>query len=166
MDLYFIEPEHLPEAVSPPPEVRQRPESNPNFGASAYARNTHHGLDDWRNISSKVINKQRIEEFEHRVVIAKNQPNLESDLRNKPEGTYIICYNNNKNMAYPFTMYRCTQGNFGRSQVIKTNIRFDLVRKTFQAEGYGNNHPSLRALVDANQSILKREFHETYVNVP
>merc|ERR1712223_1341406 len=74
----------------------------------------------------------------------------------------IICNNNNKNMAYPYTMYRCGQGNFGRSQVIKTNIRFDLVRKTYQGEGYGSNHPSLRALVDANQSILKREFHESF----
>ena len=83
------------------------------------------------------------------------------DLQKKPEGTYIIHKgSNNKNTAYPYTIYRSSQGNFGRTQVMKVNIRYDLVRKTYQAEGYGSNHPSLRSLVDANKLLLKREFYE------
>ena len=154
--LYFIDPEDLLGGCPPPPQKQNWQRSN--FEAS---RTTQ--FDGWRNATSKVMNKERIEEFEHEVVIAYNQPNLESNLQKKPEGTYIIHKGpNNNNKAYPYTIYRCSQGNFGRLQVRKDNIRYDLVRKTYQAEGYGSNHPSLRSLVDANKSLLKREFHERY----
>ena len=159
-DMYLIDPDCLPVLPSPP-EERPRPGSLPSHGALAYPRNKHHGLDDWRNQISRVMNKDWIEEFEHEVIIASNQQNLEQDLEKKPEGTYLIHKGaSNKNMAYPYTIYRCVKGNFARSQVIKNNIRFDLIRKTYQAEGYGTNHPTLRDLVNSNKSLLKREMHE------
>ena len=160
-DMYLLDPDCLPEHLPSPPEERPRPGSLSSSGASAYPRYKHHGLDDWRNQVSRVMNKERIEEFEHKVVIASKQPNLEQDLQKKPEGTYVIQKGaNNRNRAYPFTIYRCVQGKFVRSQVIKNNIRFDLTRKTYQAEGYGTNHPTLRDLVNSNKSLLKREMHE------
>ena len=160
-DMYLIDPDCLPKHLPSPPEERPRPGSLPSSGALAYPSNKHHGLNDWRTKVSRVMNKERIEEFEYEVVIAFNRPNIEQDLQKKPEGTYVIHKGaNNKNLAYPYTIYRCVQGNFDRSQVIKKNIRFDIKRKTYQADGYGTNHPTLRDLVNSNKSILKREFHE------
>ena len=159
-DIYLLNPEDLPDLPSPPDE-RPREGSNPLFRASVYPRNTQHGQADWRKKASKLMNKERFEEFEYEVVIASNQPNIEKNLQKKPEGTYVIHKGlNNNNMLYPYTIYRCIEGSFGRSQVIKTNIRCDSTRKTYRADGYGNNHPSLRDLVDSNKVLLKREFYE------
>ena len=105
------------------------------------------------------------------IEIIYDEPNVRSRILGKPEGTFLIYQGDDNTEENPYTIYAVKfSRRAGKNIVIPASIFYNSADKTFTVMGKGDyapSYPTLRALIEGNDSFLQHHYTKTppgYIN--